>query len=84
MTPDERRVLIGADAVGATFTARRAALSAELDAWQLLHARAAPYLRGTEPLSFEHRSFRLEAEIAWHDRVIAELPTALAPPEETS
>jgi hypothetical protein len=24
---------------------------------------------------------RLEAELAWHDRVIAELPAALAPPD---
>lgn len=72
---------LGADEVVAAFTARRAALAAKLDAWRLLHARAAPYLRGTEPLSFEHRGFRLEAEIAWHDRVIADLPAALRPPE---
>ncbi len=64
----------------AAFVNRRAALAAELDAWQLLHAQAEPYLRGTEPLSFEHRTFRLEAEIAWHDRVIAELPVVLNPP----
>jgi DNA-binding PadR family transcriptional regulator len=72
---------LGADAVIAAFTSRRAALRAELDAWQLLYAQAKPHLRGAEPLSFEHQTIRLEAEITWHDRVIAELPIALAPPD---
>jgi DNA-binding PadR family transcriptional regulator len=72
---------LGPDAVIAAFTNRRAALQAELDAWLLLHAHAKPYLRGTEPLSFEHHTIRLEAEITWHDRVISELPIALAPPD---
>jgi DNA-binding PadR family transcriptional regulator len=72
---------LGADAVIAAFTNRRAALRAALDAWQLLYAQAKPHLRGAEPLSFEHQTLRLEAEIAWHDRVIAALPAALAPPD---
>jgi DNA-binding PadR family transcriptional regulator len=72
---------LGPDALIAAFTNRRAALQAELDAWQLLYAQAKPHLQGTEPLSFEHRLIRLEAEITWHDRVLAELPLALAPPE---
>jgi DNA-binding PadR family transcriptional regulator len=72
---------LGPDAVIAAFTNRRAALQAELDAWRLLYAQAKPYLRGTESLSFEHHVIRLEAEITWHDRVIAELPTALDPPD---
>jgi DNA-binding PadR family transcriptional regulator len=70
---------LGPDAVVAAFTNRRAALRAELDAWQLLYAQAKPHLRGTEPLSFEHTILRLQAELTWHDRVIAELPLALAP-----
>lgn len=72
---------LGPDAIIAAFTNRRAALQAELDAWQLLDAQAKPHLRGAEPLSFEHTIIRLEAEITWHDRVIAELPIALAPPD---
>jgi DNA-binding PadR family transcriptional regulator len=72
---------LGPDAVVAAFTNRKAALQAELDAWQLLYAQAKPHLRGTEPLSFEHHIIRLEAEITWHDRVIAELPIALAAPD---
>ena len=73
---------LGVDALGETFRNRRAALQTELDAWRLLHAQAEPYLRGTEPLSFTHHRMRLEAEIAWHDHVVAELPVALAPSEE--
>jgi DNA-binding PadR family transcriptional regulator len=68
---------LGPDAVVAAFTNRRAGLQAELDAWHLLYTQAKPHLTGAEPLSFEHTIIRLEAEIAWHDRVIAELPTAL-------
>ena len=70
---------LGPDALVAAFTNRKAALRAELDVWQLLYAQAKPYLRGTEALSFAHHIIRLEAEITWHDRVIAELPIALAP-----
>lgn len=73
---------LGPDAVIAAFTNRRAALQAELDAWQLLHSQAKPYLRGAEPLSFEHQLIRLDAEISWHDHVIAELPHALAPGDD--
>lgn len=69
---------LGPDAIIAAFANRRAALQAELEAWQLLYAQAKPYLRGTEPLSFEHRLIRLEAELTWHEHVIAELPIALA------
>ncbi len=70
---------LGVDALVTAFTNRRAALVAELDAWRLLYAEAAPHMRGTEPLTFIHTTMRIEAEIAWHDRVIAELPAALAP-----
>ncbi|WP_033414343.1 PadR family transcriptional regulator [Actinomycetospora chiangmaiensis] len=74
---------LGLDALLAVFTHRRAALESELDAWRLLHTQALPHLRGTEPLSFDHHRMRLEAEIAWHDHVIAALPGALAAePEE--
>ncbi len=70
---------LGGDALVAAFTNRRATLAAELESWRQLRAEAAPHMRGTEPLSFDHLTMRLEAEIAWHDHVIAELPTALAP-----
>jgi len=73
---------LGADALITAFTNRRAALRAELDTWRLLHAEALPHLRGTEPLSFAHTIMRLEAEIAWHDHVLDELPSALAAPDQ--
>lgn len=68
---------LGVEALVAAFTNRRAALVAELESWRHLRAEAAPHMRGTEPLSFDHLTMRLEAEIAWHDHVIAELPAAL-------
>lgn len=52
---------------------RRAALAAELASWRHLHEHAAPYLRGLEQCGFEHVVIRLEAEITWHDRVLARL-----------
>jgi DNA-binding PadR family transcriptional regulator len=58
------------------FRARRAALQSELDAWTRLEVQARPHLRPVERLSFSHQLSRLEAEIRWHDLVVAELPTA--------
>lgn len=58
----------------AAFEHRREALQAELKSWRRLRDSAAPYLNGVEPLGFEHQLIRLEAEIAWHDRVLADLP----------
>jgi DNA-binding PadR family transcriptional regulator len=73
---------LGADTLVDVFTTRRAALAAELDAWRLLRAHAEQYIGGLERLSFDHTTTRLEAELAWHDHVIAELPGALAPDQE--
>jgi DNA-binding PadR family transcriptional regulator len=71
---------LGKEAVVAAFTDRRQALRAELDAWRHLQETAAPHLRGVEPLCLEHQRIRLEAELAWHDTVLADLPTLLADP----
>lgn len=60
------------------FTNRRAALAAQLESWLQLQTFAAPHLRGAEPLCLEHQLIRLQAELAWHDTVIAALPTLLA------
>ncbi len=57
---------------------RRAALDAELRSWRHLQETAAPYLTGVEPLGFQHQLIRLEAELAWHDLVLQELPKLLA------
>lgn len=65
---------LGHNELVATFTQRRAALQAELDGWLLLQDHAAKWLTGTESLCMEHTRIRLEAELAWHNKVLAELP----------
>lgn len=67
----------------AAFEERRDALEAELKSWRRLRDSAAPHLRGVEPLGFDHQLLRLEAEIAWHDRVLADLPKLLAGERDT-
>ena len=57
---------------------RRAALDTELRSWRHLLESATPYLTGVEPLGFQHRLIRLQAELAWHDLVLQELPKLLA------
>lgn len=66
------------DEVLAAFADRRAALQVELTSSRHLRETAAPYLRGAEPLCLEHQLIRLEAELTWHDTVIAELPKLLS------
>lgn len=68
---------MAAEDVIATFEERRTALEAELKSWRRLRDVAAPHLDGVEPLGFEHQLLRLEAELAWHDRVLADLPKLL-------
>ncbi|MGH3319073.1 MAG: PadR family transcriptional regulator [Streptosporangiaceae bacterium] len=59
-------------------TDRRAALAAELAAWEHQRERAEPYLRGLEPMTFVHTALRLRAEIDWHDQLLDQLPKLLA------
>jgi DNA-binding PadR family transcriptional regulator len=66
------------DELMAAIADRRAALETQLRSWQHLQEAAAPYLTGVEPLGFRHRLLRLEAELAWHDLVLQELPKILA------
>ena len=60
--------------VVAILTARRAAYVAQLTQWRELYDSARPFLRDLEPMAFRHAMRRLDAEISWHDEVIAELP----------
>ncbi|MGH3833502.1 MAG: hypothetical protein ACRDRS_24215 [Pseudonocardiaceae bacterium] len=60
------------------FADRRAALRTELMSWRHLQETAAAYLHGAEPLCMAHQRIRLEAELAWHDMVLTELPKLLA------
>jgi DNA-binding PadR family transcriptional regulator len=59
------------------FADRHLALKAELESWRHLRDTASAHLTGVEPLVLEHQILRLEAELAWHDLVQAELPTLL-------
>lgn len=52
---------------------RHAAITAELASWKHLFTHAEPYLKGLEAMGFDHVITRLEAEVAWHDRVLARL-----------
>jgi DNA-binding PadR family transcriptional regulator len=66
------------EALLAAVADRRAVLEAELRSWRNLLEMATPHLTGIEPLGFQHRLIRLEAELAWHDLVLRELPKLLA------
>ncbi len=57
---------------------RRAALAARLEEWRHQRERAAPWLHGLEPMTFEHTLSRLRAEIDWHDQLLEQLPKLLA------
>ncbi|NJP91004.1 PadR family transcriptional regulator [Nonomuraea sp. FMUSA5-5] len=69
LTEQDLRALIGA---------RRDALVARLTAWLHQREQAEPYLRGLEPMTFDHTTARLRAEIAWHESLLERLPGLLA------
>jgi DNA-binding PadR family transcriptional regulator len=54
---------------------RRSALSADHSWWLRLRATADPYLSPMDRATFRHTLMRLETELAWHDELLAELPT---------
>jgi DNA-binding PadR family transcriptional regulator len=66
------------DELRALIQDRRDAMAVELTSWRHLREHADPYLTGLEPMGFDHTLMRLEAEIAWHDRLLEELPKLLA------
>lgn len=67
----------------AVITDRRAALASRLTEWEHQRERAEPYLHGLEPMTFDHTSIRLRAEIDWHDQLLEQLPKRLADIEST-
>jgi DNA-binding PadR family transcriptional regulator len=64
--------------VQAVIEDRRAALAAQLSSWRHLRETAGPYLSELERVVFEHPLVRLEAELAWHDTLLAALPKVFA------
>jgi DNA-binding PadR family transcriptional regulator len=65
------------DTVRGYLTDRRQAYAAQVTEWQHLQERADPYLNDLERACFRHRILRLEAEIAWHDELLEQLPELL-------
>ena len=61
------------DELRAVIQDRRRALAAELESWKQLYEEAEPYLTGLEPASFDHAIMRLQAEVAWHDKLLDQL-----------
>lgn len=52
---------------------RRTELATQLDSWHELVEHARPHLKGLEPVIVRHTLLRLEAELTWHDELIAHL-----------
>ncbi len=48
-------------------------IRASIESWKSSQAAAEPYLRGLEMLSFRHTELRLEAELKWHEELLAAL-----------
>jgi DNA-binding PadR family transcriptional regulator len=69
---------LSGDLVRAFLTDRRRAFEAQLSEWRHLQERADPHLDELERMGFRHTVLRLEAEIAWHDELLARLPEILA------
>ncbi len=61
------------ESVRTALTNRRQAYAAQISEWQRLRQQADPHLNDIERLGFRHQILRLEAEIAWHDEVLAVL-----------
>lgn len=70
ITPDELRTAA---------RQRRDSYAAQLGFWRNLRVEADPYLSRLEAVAFDHTLMRLETEVAWHDRLLAELADGAGP-----
>jgi DNA-binding PadR family transcriptional regulator len=57
---------------------RRHVFAAQVADWSRLRAQVDPYLTEMERMTFRHTLLRLEAEVAWHDELLAQLPDLVA------
>lgn len=57
---------------------RRGSLASQLASWRQVRESADPYLSELEKMTFRHTMVRLEAELAWHEELLAKLPSLLA------
>lgn len=55
---------------------RRLAILERLESWRDLVEYASPHLKGLEGIIIRHTPARLEAELAWHDELLAHLDVA--------
>ncbi|MEO3809407.1 PadR family transcriptional regulator [Sphaerisporangium sp. B11E5] len=58
---------------------RRDAYATQLHFWRTLRVAAQPHLTRLEAVAFDYTLMRLETELAWHDRLIAELANTTEP-----
>lgn len=65
--------IASAEELRAVVAERRAAYQEQLESWTVLADYAAPHLKGLEPVIIRHTLLRLEAEVNWHDEVLAHL-----------
>jgi DNA-binding PadR family transcriptional regulator len=66
------------ESVRTFLTTRRQTYSSQVIEWKQLQERADEHLSGLERMGFRHQILRLEAEIAWHDELLADLPALMA------
>ena len=64
---------IGSDELRTAARQRRDSYAAQLDFWRTLRVEAEPYLTRLEAIAFDYTLMRLETEVTWHDRLLAEL-----------
>jgi DNA-binding PadR family transcriptional regulator len=73
---------LSADEFRDYLTDRRQSFAAQLTEWHHLLDRAGPHLDDLERMGFRHWILRIEAELAWHDELIEQLPALLASRQE--
>jgi DNA-binding PadR family transcriptional regulator len=66
---------IGPEELRTAVERRRDVHAEQLGFWRDLRAEAEPHLTRLEAIAFDHTLMRIEAELAWHDRLLAELTT---------
>lgn len=64
---------LGPDELRTAVQGRHAAYAEQLGFWRNLRAEAEPYLTRLEAVAFDYTLMQLETELAWHDRLLAEL-----------
>ncbi|MEU7855521.1 PadR family transcriptional regulator [Nonomuraea sp. NPDC049141] len=72
---------IGLDELRTAAQQRRDSYAVQLDFWRNLRSQAEPYLTRLEAIAFDQTLMRLETEVTWHDRLLAELADMAGEPD---